>query len=292
MCMDPTTDMRRLVGKMRILIAMSVYLAVTCLAIAQQPNTVRPTVSDVLDRMTSKTWTERSNAFSEATDLMGSADTSAGDIDRLRLAIIQLLVHENNGGLKEPDNVAPENYTEGYGEDKAEYYAGLISFVAELNDERAIPALLGAAGSGGMATRAVARFGKRALDPTLTQLKSQNSDLASGASFVVMQILKLHTTSDSDSHLRIKDALKSALVSPDYRTRANAMYPVEYLDDREEFVAILQDIAAHDSYKSPYYVTNEGKTVGGDYLVRRHAQLLLHKIESHEEPAIDRGQVQ
>jgi hypothetical protein len=267
------------------------FLAMTCVAIAQE-NRRQPNISSVLGQMKATTWSQRSDAFDQAVKLLESAETSPSDVDRLRLGTIQLLVHENNGGLKEPDNVAPENYTEGYGEDKAEYYAGLISFVAELNDERAIPALLGAAGSGGMATRAVARFGKRALDPTLTQLKSQNSDLASGASFVVMQILKLHTTSDSDSHLRIKDALKSALVSPDYRTRANAMYPVEYLDDREEFVAILQDIAAHDSYKSPYYVTNEGKTVGGDYLVRRHAQLLLHKIESHEEPAIDRGQVQ
>jgi hypothetical protein len=54
------------------------------------------------------------------------------------------LLHENKGGLKEPDDVKAENYGEGYGEDKAEYYAGLIEFVASFNDERSITALLGA----------------------------------------------------------------------------------------------------------------------------------------------------
>ena len=276
---------------MRIVISASVFLAMTCVAIAQE-NRSQPNVSGVLGQMKATTWSQRSDAFDQAVKVLDSAETSPSDVDRLRLGIIQLLVHENNGGLKAPDNVAPEDYNEGYGEDKAEYYAGLISVIAEINDERAIPALLGAAGSGGIATRAVARFGTKALEPALAQVKSQNSALASGALSVIMQMLKLHTISDSDSHLRIKDALKSALVSPDYRTRANAMYPVEYLDDREEFVPILQDIAAHDSYKSPYYVTKEGKTVGGDYSVRRHAQLLLHRIESHEQPAFDRGQVQ
>jgi hypothetical protein len=277
-------------GKMRIVTSTAVLLLMTCLTIAQE-NSSQPTVSSVLDRMRETNWSERSDAFDQASRLLESAETSPNDVDRLRLGIIELLIHENNGGLKEPDNVRAESDKEGYGEDKSEYYAGLISFVAGLNDERAIPALLGAAGSGGMATRAVARFGTKALDPTLSQLKSQNSDLASGALSVVMQMLKLHTINDPDSHLRIKDALKLALASQDHRTRSNAMYPIEYLDDREEFVPILQSIAAHDSYKSPYLRGSGGQLVGGDYMVRRHAQLLLRKIANHETPAFDRGQV-
>jgi len=121
--------------------------------------------------------------------LLGSAETSAKDADRLRLGIIHLLVHEDNGGLKEPDDVTAENYGGGYGEGKSEYYAGLIEFVAELNDERAIPALLSAAGSAGIATRAVARFGKNALVPTLEQVKSGDSDSATGALHVILDML-------------------------------------------------------------------------------------------------------
>ena len=128
---------------MRIVISGSVFLAMTCVAIAQE-NRTQPSVSSVVGQMKATTWSQRSDAFDQAVKLLDSAETTKSDVDRLRLSIVQLLIHENNGGLKEPDNVGPENYNEGYGEDKAEYYAGLISFVAEINDERAIPALLGA----------------------------------------------------------------------------------------------------------------------------------------------------
>lgn len=271
---------------MRTITLQFVFLAVALLALAQQPTAVEPNVSAVLDRMKSAMWTERSNAFGEATDLMESGKASAGDVDRLRLGIMELLAHENNGGLKEADNVTSENYGEGYGEGKSGYYAGLIAFVAGLNDERAIPALLGAAGSGGMATRAVAQFGKKALDATLAEVKSQDAHQASCALFVIREMLRMHTLKDQDSHIRIKTSLRSALVSPDYRVRRNAMWPIEYLDDREEFVPILQDIAAHDPYKSPHSIASQEEV--NQYVVRRSAELLLRKIANHEAPVIDR----
>ncbi len=288
---------------MRMIRVASVFLAMACLAVAQQPITAHPPVSSVLDRMKSATWAERSNAFGEATQLLGSGQASPSDADRLQLGIIQLLIKENNGGLKEPDDEAQQgpsgtgstenppnkSYGEGYGEDKAEYYASLIGFVADLGEERAIPALLGAASTGGMATRAVARFGEKALDPTLAQVKSQNPDLASGALFVILQMLKMQTVSDLDSHNRIKNSLRSALASREDRIRGNAMLPIEYLGDREEFVPVLQDIAEHDPYKSPYNLGNGGNGEDSQYVVRRRAQSLLHKIANHEQPAIDRG---
>ena len=287
---------------MRLIAATFVFLGTVCLAAAQQPSTAQPTVSGVLDRMKSASWSERSSAFGEATELLGPGKASPSDAGRVRLGIIQLLIKENNGGLKEPDSTQPtspnagdaekptdEGYGEGYGGDKSEYYAGLIGVVADLNDDRSIPALLGAAGTGGMATRAVARFGKKAIDPTLAQVKSQDSDLASGALFVIRQMLKMRTISDPDSHLRIKNILRSTLASPEYRVRENAMSAIEYLDDREEFVPTLQDIAEHDTYKSAYSPGNGGKGKDTQYVVRRRAQLLLGKIASHEQPAVDRG---
>jgi len=185
--------------------------------------------------------------------------------------------------------VTSENYGEGYGEGKSEYYAGLIAFVAGLNDERAIPALLGAAGSGGMATRAVAQFGKKALDTTLAQVKNPDPHLAEGALWVIREMLKMHTVPGPDSHLRIKDTLKSALASPDHDVRETAMFAIEYLDEREEFVPMLQNIAEHDPYKSPFNLGGTGDREDNQYVVRRGARLLLRKIANHEAPVIDRG---
>jgi hypothetical protein len=101
--------------------------------------------------------------------------------------------------------------------------------VADFNDERAIPALLGAAGTGGMATRGVARFGKKALDLTLKQTESRDADLANGAAFVIREMLEMHTVSDPDSHIRIKSALRSALARPEFEVREAAIGAIEYL---------------------------------------------------------------
>lgn len=271
---------------MRVALFAWVLLAVLQLP-AQQTDTAHPAVSSVLEGMKSKSWTEREKGFGEAADLLGSAETSAKDVDRLRLGIIQLLVHEDNGGLKEADDVTAENYGEGYGEGKSEYYAGLIEFVAALNDERAIPALLGAAGSGGIATRAVARFGKNALVPTLEQVKSGDSDSATGALHVIRDMLEFGFVSDPASLLRVKGSLRLALASPEYRVRENAMGTIEHLADRQEFVPILQDIAEHDPYKSPYNLG--GGSEEDQYRVRRRARLLLRKIANNEQPVIDKG---
>ncbi len=272
---------------MRVAVFAWVLVAVLQLP-AQQTTGPHPTVSGVMQGMKSPKWGQRSEAFGEAAELLASSDTSPKDADPLRLGIIQLLVHENNGGLKEPDDVKAEDYGEGYGEDKAEYYAGLIEVVASFNDERAIPALLGAAGSGGMATRTVARFGKDALAPTLAQVKSEDPDSASGALFVILDMLEFRLVSDPESHLRIKNALRLALASPEYRVRENAMRPIEYLDDKQDFVPILKDIAERDPYKSPYNLGGGGN--GEDqYSVRRAARLLLSKIANHEQPIVDKG---
>lgn len=268
---------------MRLIISACVFL-VASFAQGQQASPSESTVSSALARMNSASWTERRTAFEQAVELSTSVNLHPNDADRLRLGFFQLLIRESNGGLKEPENVPAEDYGEGYGEDKSEYYASLIGFVADLNDERAIPALLSAAGTGGMATRAVAGFGKKALDATLKQVNSGDSDKATGALFVVREMLKMRTINDPDSHLRIKTALRSALASPEYRVRENAMWPIEYLDDREEFVPMLQVLAERDPYKSPHAIATGDNGGGNQYPVRQHAQLLLRKIANHEQP--------
>lgn len=268
---------------MRTIILPCVFL-VASFAQVQQASPPDSTVSSAMAGMKSATWRERSNAFGQAVELSTSGKLSLDDADRLRLGIFELLIKEGSGGLKEPENVPTENYGEGYGEDKSEYYAGLVGFVADLNDERAIPALLSAAGTGGMATRAVAGFGKKALDATLEQIKSGQSDRVTGALSVVKEMLKMRTINDPDSRVRIKDALRTALASPEYRVRENAMWPIEYLDDREEFVPMLQVIAERDPYRSPHAVVSGESGGGYQYPARQHAQLLLRKIANHEQP--------
>jgi hypothetical protein len=59
------------------------------------------------------------------------------------------------------------------------------------------------------------------------------------------------------------------------------------LDDREEFVPILKDLAERDSYKLAGQPNADGSTADF-YAVREHATKLLHKIANHERPVIDR----
>jgi hypothetical protein len=199
---------------MRVALSALVLLAALQLA-AQQTTAPHPTVLGVVQGMKSPKWTQRSEALGKAADLLGSAETSSKDADSLRLGIIQLLDTENNDKAPVAD--------ESEGENQGEYYAYLIDFVGHMNDERAIPALLGASGTGGMATRAVARFGKRALSPILAQVRGQDPRRAGGALFVIRDMLEFGLVSDPDSQLRIKNALRSALGSPDGTVRYSAM---------------------------------------------------------------------
>jgi hypothetical protein len=266
---------------MRIIVFMCLLLVVAGLAPAQQMAAVQPTVSSVVDRMNSPRWREREKAFEEATNLVASGKRTPADLDRVRLGVIQLLATENNDKVPAAD--------EREGEENSEYYASLIGFVANLGDERAIPSLLGASSTGGIAIRGVAQFGKKALDPTLEQVKSLDSKLASGAVFVIREMLLMGTVSDPESHLRVKNALRSALASPEFLVRISAIGAIECLDDREEFVPILKEVAEHDPVKLAGQQPDDGGDKGEFYPARRDARRLLRKIANHQSPVIDKG---
>jgi hypothetical protein len=155
---------------MRLSMLVFIFLVAGVLAAAQ---TVDPDVDRTLNRMNGSTWTERSKAFDEAARPVNLGKETTGDVNHLRLGLIQLLATENSemrrpngearqtsGSSSNKDEAADEEGAEEY----SEYYADLIGFVASLGDERAIPALLGAAGTGGMATQGVARFAGKAFD--------------------------------------------------------------------------------------------------------------------------------
>ncbi|MBZ5682709.1 MAG: hypothetical protein LAO24_21660 [Acidobacteriia bacterium] len=258
-------------------------------ATAQQSASVHQNVSRALQKLHSQTWADRSKAFEEAAALLASKQTP-GDNDKLRVGLIQLLATENIqtkilANHHNADEDAEEKDTEEY----SEYYANLIGAVADLKDERAVPSLLGAANTGGMATRGIARFGKKALNLVLEQASSRDPSLASGAVFVIREMLEMHTVTDPDSHQRMKNALRLALGSPDFGVRDSAIYAIEYLDDREEFVIVLNEVAEHDPFKLAGEKPDDSRDIGKLYPVRHHARSLLRKIAEHQPPVIDKG---
>jgi hypothetical protein len=232
--------------------------------------------------MNSARWEDRSKAFDDAGELLSSGRLNRDDGDRLQVGIIHLLVRENSGELKESDDVSPETDDETSGEDKSDYYSGLIGFVAAMRDESAIPALLGAATTGAMATKGVAQFGKKAVGPVVAQITGPDTHLAEGALWAVRSMLEMRTAEDTDSHLQLKNALKFALGSSDHDVRETTILAIEQLDDRNEFVPALKEIAAHDPYRAD---SAAGKSTPGRgvYQVRHAAELLLHKIAGNQQ---------
>lgn len=252
-----------------------------CLVLAgvlsAQETVLHSDVSRALDGMNALTWVLRAKAFRAMPDLVKVATPSAEEADRLKVGLIRLLSTENAAVN------APDTSNQDGAEEYEEYYASLISAVATLGDKRAVPALLGASPTGGLATRGVARFGDKALGPVVEQVESRDSQLVSGAVDVLREMLKMHTLTDPESHLRVKNALRAALARPEFDVRLSAIDAIEYLDDRDEFVPILQDLAEHDPFKLAE-PSDKGSTVEV-FVVRGDAARLLGKIANHETPS-------
>jgi hypothetical protein len=254
---------------------------------AQQASTVRSTVSRILEGMNSPDSTERSKAFDEADELLASGKSTPGDIERLRLGIIQLLIAEN-ARINVPDDQmlkqAASGASSGSGTDEgegdeSEYYPSLIATVAGFDDERAIPALVGAMPYASLATGGLLRFGDKALGPVLDQLKSRNALLRTSA--MEMTITLLEGRNDSASRTRIREMLRSALTDPVAVVRGHAVNEIGCLDDRQDFVPILEKIAKTDPENYP---GTEDDGVDGDkfYPVRVDARRVLREIQNNQ----------
>ena len=120
-------------------------------------------------------------------------------------------------------------------------------------------------------------------------VESANADLAEGALWVIRDMLEFRLVGDPESHLRIKDALRAALRSSEFGVRVSAMGAIEYLDDREEFVPLLKEVAQNDPVKLAGQRPDDGGDNGEFYPARFDARRLLRKIANHEQPRIDRG---
>jgi HEAT repeat protein len=190
--------------------------------------------------------------------------------DRIKLGLIQLLKADNADFQGE--STAPGTYTE----DDTEHYAEVVNVVSSLNDERAVPALVDAMTTGGMAQQSLLKYGDKAIGPVLAQIKSSNDMVRTSA--LNMGIALLEKRNDPASNAQIRELIRSSLADPSMIVRRTAVQQIGCLDDRQSFVPLLKEIARTDSQKLP------GKALdGGDgnefYPVRYDARRVLRDIQ-------------
>jgi hypothetical protein len=257
-----------------------IILASVIQVIAQQESTVSP-VSRTLQDMKSRSSTERSRAFETASELLAAGKLSANESDRLKLGIIQLLIAENARANVPDEEALKESSTKASGtpEDEVEdedYYPRLIGFVVNMDDERTIPALVGAMPCDSDATGALVKFGTKAVGPILDQIKSQNALLRATA---LSTAITMEGQNESVSPAHIREMLRSALTDPVAVVRSNAVNEIACLGDRQDFVPILKKLAKTDPV---HYKGDDG--VDGDqfYPVRFDARRALREIQNNE----------
>lgn len=273
---------------MRALLACTLLASVVQLA-AQQTDAAHHTVASVLDRMKSPDPAERSKAFDDADQLLASGKSTPDDIERLKVEIIELLIAEN-ARINLPDEELSKQAAtttgcgngtdncEGGEEGESEYYPSLIATVAGFNDERAIPALVGAMPYASDATGALLRFGDKAVGPILDQLKSRNALLRTSA---LSMAISMAGQNKSVSPPRIREMLRSALIDPVAVVRSHAVNEIACLDDRQDFVPVLEKLAKTDP---DHWKGRADDGVDGDqfYPVRVDARRALREIQNNQ----------
>ena len=211
----------------------------------------------------------------------------------VRGALIRLLITENNprrvqpSGLAKPTTETQESDANAEGSED-EYYPELIGIVADFDDERAIPALVGAIATGGMAERGLLKYGEKALGPVLNQLNSPDPLMRSEA--LSMSVTLLLRQNDAPSHAKILALIGSALQDQEFVSRMAAIQNIERLDDadRVSFVPRLKELAEHDPVILPGK-PDDGGDGGKFYPLRQNARRSLRMIANHERPQVDKG---
>ncbi len=263
-------------------------LAISVGSTAQGPLPLHLKISAMLGRMKDKHLTVREVAFADMMSLLSGnqpqphgptqADVFSSfctshpeEADRVRLGLIQLLSVEDDTFIKGK----PGSLTEGDGE----YYAEVIDAVSSLDDERAIPALVGAMTTGGMVQRGLLKYGDKALGPMMVQLT--NSDALVRATALGMTTALLERRDDSESRVRTKDLIRSFLKDPSLVVREQAVNSIDCLDDRQQFVSVLERIAKTDPDKFPGQKALDGGDGEAFYPARYAARQVLRDIKDN-----------
>lgn len=107
--------------------------------------------------------------------------------DQVKVGLIRLLERENQ--FVQAQRREYERTGKTLSEAYVDYYGDLIASVAALKDQRAVNALLDVIATGNMATRALAGFGRLALDQVLKRLDDPDQTIREAAVRVLVQML-------------------------------------------------------------------------------------------------------
>ena len=188
-------------------------------------------------------------------------DQHPDQIEPVKLGLIDLLQADNNAFTDR--KAAPGTYTER----DTEHWATAIGLVSSLNDERAIPVLVGAMTTGGMAMNGILKYGQKALEPVLSKLNDPDPLVRSRALATAIVILQMKN--DRASHARVVSIIRAGLTDVEFLVRSSALGAIETLADKAQFVPALQGIRDHDPFIVP------GQT---NYPLRTRADRLLQEI--------------
>lgn len=252
---------------------------------APQTATLDSRVSHILALLKNEDLSTREEAFADTMSLISEERVGVSKTDvfsafsarhpdqaaRVKLGLIQLLQREDGVFVKgKPATLEEED---------GEYYAELIDIVASFDDQRAIAPLVGAMTTGGMAQGGLLKYGDKALGPVMEQLNNPDGLVRATALDITTALLAKHN--DSASRGRVRDLIRSFLKDPDLVVRGDAVRQISCLDDRQDFVPVLEQFAKTDRDKLP------GKALdGGDgdefYPVRADARAVLRHIKNNQ----------
>jgi hypothetical protein len=255
---------------------------------AQQSTSLDSMISAILDRMNKKDLHTREAAFGDMMALISGRQKRStgtdrpaaltdffkqhpGQADRIKLGLIQLLKADNI----DFQSTAPGTCTE----DDTNHYAEVVNVVSSLEDERAIPALVGAMATGGMAQQAIFGYGDKALAPVLQQLKSSDPLVQSQALMMSFQLLA--ERGDPAAQAQIRELILTYVKGPLEPSRRIAVQEIDCLDDRQNFVPLLEEIAKTDPEKRSGKAL-DGVDADGFYPVRADARRVLRHIKNNE----------
>jgi hypothetical protein len=130
-----------------------------------------------------------------------------------------------------------------------------------------------------MAQRGILKYGDKALQPVLEQLKS--SDPLARASALGMATAILEEKNDPTAHALVLILLRSSLKDPGPVVRRHAVRQIDCLPERQDFVLLLEEIAKTDPDKLPGRA-DDGGDGGQFYPVRADARRALRHIQNNQ----------
>jgi len=224
-------------------------------------------IDEVIELLSHPDWKERDMAISYGIKRFTKDE-------RVKIALIKLLEHENNISKKWCEEYEKNKnikfLNEEYGFGHGEYYLDVVASVISINDERAMSVLIDALGCGNKIINAVADFGKMTVKPLIEKFKSDDIYYRQKRGSILIALNKI-IYKDKTVLSKYRDNIKKVLIiglnDATMFTRREAVRTAELLSDDSEILAILKKLSLNDKGK-----------IKNSYPVREEAQKVLEKL--------------